>query len=99
MWDGFWLLSNGKIWRGLPQDVKTVIAKHFNTQAVAQRADMARRAGTTEQDLKSRGLDIQDVDTKAFQAKLQSAGFYKEWKGKFGDDAWALLEKHTGPIA
>jgi tripartite ATP-independent transporter DctP family solute receptor len=99
MWDGFWLLSNGKVWRGLPQDVKTVIAKHFNTQAVAQREDMAKRVSTTEQDLRGRGLTFHDVDTKAFQAKLQLAGFYKEWKGKFGDDAWALLEKHTGSIA
>jgi TRAP-type transport system periplasmic protein len=99
MWDGFWLLSNGRLWRGLPQDVKTVVAKHFNAQAVEQRAETLKRNISTEQDLRSRGLAFHDVDTKAFQAKLQSAGFYKEWKGKFGDDAWALLEKHTGSIA
>ncbi|MFE1598326.1 TRAP transporter substrate-binding protein [Methylobacterium sp. ID0610] len=99
MWDGFWLLANGKIWRGLPDDVRTVVAKHFNAQAVAQRAETAKRNISTEKDLTARGLAFHDVDTKAFQAKLQSAGFYKEWKGKFGDDAWALLEKHTGPIA
>ncbi|MGY2047386.1 TRAP transporter substrate-binding protein [Methylobacterium sp. JK268] len=99
MWDGFWMLANGRVWRGLPEDVRGVIAKHFNAQAVAQREETARRNVSTEKDLAARGLDIHDVDTKAFQAKLQSAGFYKEWKGKFGPEAWALLEKHTGPIA
>lgn len=99
MWDGFWLLANGKIWRGLPDDVRTVIAKHFNTQAVAQREETLKRNISTEKDLAARGLTFHSVDPKAFQAKLQSAGFYKEWKGKFGDDAWALLEKHTGPIS
>ncbi|GJD48887.1 hypothetical protein OPKNFCMD_1613 [Methylobacterium crusticola] len=99
MWDGFWLLANGKIWRSLPQDVRTVVGKHFNTQAVEQRKETLARNGSTEKDLLARGLTFHDVDTKSFQAKLQSAGFYKEWKGKFGDDAWALLEKHTGPIA
>ena len=99
MWDGFWLLANGKIWRGLPDDVRTVIAKHFNTQAVAQREETLKRNISTEKELTARGLTFHNVDSKAFQAKLQSAGFYKEWKGKFGDDAWALLEKHTGPIS
>ena len=29
----------------------------------------------------------------------EAAGFYKEWKGKYGDEAWAVLEKYTGTIA
>jgi len=30
---------------------------------------------------------------------LRSAGFYTEWKTKFGDDAWAKLEKYAGRLA
>ena len=32
-------------------------------------------------------------------AKLRQAGFYTEWKGKYGDQAWALLEKSVGTLA
>jgi len=29
----------------------------------------------------------------------REAGFYPEWKKKFGSDAWAKLEQYTGDIA
>ena len=32
------------------------------------------------------------------RAKLRAAGFYDEWHKKFGDQAWALLEKYTGKL-
>ena len=35
----------------------------------------------------------------AFRDKLRQAGFYAEWKGKYGDQAWALLESTTGKLA
>ena len=44
-------------------------------------------------------MEFIKVDPKPFREKLQAAGFYKEWKGKYGDEAWAALEKFTGPIA
>ena len=31
-----------------------------------------------------------------FKQKLVDAGFYEEWKGEFGDEAWAILEAATG---
>ena len=34
-----------------------------------------------------------------FRDKLRSAGFYAEWKGKYGDQAWALLEKSVGKLS
>ena len=37
-----------------------------------------------------------DVTSADFQQKLKDAGFYSEWKGKFGDDAWATLETAIG---
>jgi len=36
---------------------------------------------------------------KPFRAKLEAAGFYKEWRGKYGDEAWAVLEKYAGKIS
>ncbi len=43
-------------------------------------------------DLQSKGLAINRPSADSFRAKLRESGFYAEWKGKFGDEAWALLE-------
>ena len=99
MWDGFWLLSNGKIWSGVPDDLKTIIAKHLNASAINQRADIAKLNVSVEADLRAKGLIFNEVDNAAFRAKLASAGFFKEWKGKYGDEAWAILEKYAGAIS
>lgn len=96
MWDGFWLLASGKVWPQLPADVKQVVAKHFDVAIVNERKDVFELNSSLEKELTAKGLVINDVDTKAFQAKLQSAGFYAEWHAKFGDDAWKLLQKTSG---
>jgi len=99
MWDGFWFLANGKAWQGLPADVRDVIAKNLNQSARDQREDVKKANDTLQADLTSKGLEFIKVDPVPFRAKLQSAGFYKEWRGKYGDEAWAVLEKFTGPIS
>jgi hypothetical protein len=30
---------------------------------------------------------------------LQKAGFYADWRKKYGDEAWSLLEKYTSSLA
>ena len=96
MWDGFWFLSSARVWDKLPGDVKQVIEKHVNAAALKQREDTFRLNSTLEKDLTAKGLAFNSVDTAAFQAKLKSAGFYKEWQAKFGEDLWKLLEKSSG---
>ena len=39
------------------------------------------------------------ADTDLFREKLSDGGFYKKWKGEFGDEAWILLEKAVGKLA
>ena len=34
----------------------------------------------------------------AFRDQLRKAGFYGEWKGKYGDEAWAILERSVGKL-
>ena len=99
MWDGYWLLANGKVWRGLPENLQSVVAKHMNAAALSQRDDLAKLAGSVEADLKAKGLVFNEVDNAAFRAKLASAGFFKDWKGKYGDEPWALLERYAGSIS
>ena len=50
-------------------------------------------------DLKSHGMQFNEIDYAAFRQQLTAAGFYTEWHKKFGDESWALLEKYTGKLA
>jgi hypothetical protein len=38
-------------------------------------------------------------DPAPFRDKLRAAGFYTEWKAKYGDKAWSLLERAVGKLA
>ena len=96
MWDGFWMLANRRAWGGLPEDLQAVVAKHFNAAAVNQRADVQALNASLKGDLEKAGLVFNEVDPAPFEAKLREAGFYAEWKGKYGDEAWAILEKAIG---
>ncbi len=96
MWDGFWLLANKKAWERLPEDVRGIVAEHLDKGALAQRDDTAKVNDTVREQLIKDGMAFTDPDKAAFRESLRSAGFYGEWKGKFGDEAWAILEKAVG---
>jgi tripartite ATP-independent transporter DctP family solute receptor len=99
MWDGFWFLANGKAWASLPSDVQQAIARNLDKSAEDQRADIKKLNDTLQAELSAKGLEFIKVDPAPFRAKLQAAGFYKEWRGRYGEEAWAVLEKFTGPIS
>jgi tripartite ATP-independent transporter DctP family solute receptor len=98
MWDGFIMLGNGRNWRSLPPDVKTVIAKNLNASAEDQRADYANSDGTMHMLLEKQGMVFNEPDPEAFRQVLIKAGFYDKWKQKYGAEAWAVLEKYAGNI-
>jgi tripartite ATP-independent transporter DctP family solute receptor len=98
MWDGFWFLANGRLWGRLPRDLQVIIAKHINAAAIAERDDVRRLNNTLEVDLKLKGLVFNDVKAEAFRAVLSKAGFYADWKAKYGAEPWALLEKYSGKL-
>jgi tripartite ATP-independent transporter DctP family solute receptor len=98
MWDGFWTLINKRAWERLPPNIQTIAAKHLNEAAMKERADVAALNSTLEKELIARGIVFNTPPTAAFRDKLKAAGFYTEWKGKFGDEAWAVLEKFTGKL-
>ena len=43
-----------------------------------------------------RAWQFNDPDPALFREALRKAGFYAEWKKKYGDEAWAILEKAVG---
>jgi tripartite ATP-independent transporter DctP family solute receptor len=97
-WDGFWLLSSARIWKTIPQDAQQLMQKHFNAAAKKQRDDIVKANAEYQKTLESKGLTFNTTDAQAFQAALAKTSFYKDAKAKFGNEAWALLQKYAGNI-
>ncbi len=98
-WDGFWLVANKRTWNALPEDLRQLAARTFDAHALKERAANAELNAKLQESLKGRGLAVNSVDSKPFRQALQKAGYYTEWQGKFGKDAWALLQKYSGTLA
>jgi tripartite ATP-independent transporter DctP family solute receptor len=98
MWDGFWFLANKEAWNRLPADMRAIVARNINAAALKERDDVAKLNANLQQDLAGKGLVFNRTDAAAFRDKLRSAGFYGEWKVKYGDEAWGILEKSVGKL-
>jgi tripartite ATP-independent transporter DctP family solute receptor len=99
MWEGFWMVANRRNWEQLPQDLREATARLLNEGAVKQREDMAKLNTTLEAQLKEKGLTFNTVSKKPFQEALKTAGFYAEWRQKYGEDAWKILERYSGNLS
>ena len=99
MWDGQWILANGKRWAATPADVQKLITQHVTEAVMKQRDDIRRLNNSIEVQLKTKGMVFNYPDVTTFRDTLSKAGFYKEWRAKFGDEAMAKLEKYSGKLA
>ncbi|HEY0233860.1 MAG TPA: DctP family TRAP transporter solute-binding subunit [Afipia sp.] len=98
MWDGYWFLANRRAWEALPDDVRTIVAKNINAASVKAREDTEKLNASLQTELTAKGLAFNKPDLAPFREKLRSAGFYAEWKAKYGDEAWAILENNAGKL-
>jgi tripartite ATP-independent transporter DctP family solute receptor len=98
MWDGFWMLANRRAWAALPKDAQEIVAKNWNAAALAERQDTEKLNANLQQELTKQGLAFNQPDTAPFRGALRKAGFYAQWKGRFGDEAWNILEQSTGKL-
>ncbi len=99
MWDGFWFLANKKAWDALPENLRGIVETEINASAVVQRDDIFKLNTSLRGALSAKGLEFVDVDPQAFRAALKKAGFYAEWKEKFGAEAWGVLEGAVGALS
>jgi TRAP-type C4-dicarboxylate transport system substrate-binding protein len=98
VWDAFWIVANKAAWDRLPESAQQAVQDAFNAKALLQRADVAALNGGLADNLKGKGLEINDADAASFQGKLREAGFYKDWRAKIGDEAWTILESYAGKL-
>ena len=99
MWDGFWMLANQGAWDALPPDLQEIVARNWSAGALKQRDDIVKLNLGVQGDLEKLGMVFNKPDAAAFRAVLKAAGFYTEWREKYGAEAWALLEKYSGELA
>jgi TRAP-type transport system periplasmic protein len=98
MWDGWWFLINGRAWERLPPSIQEVVSRNLNAAAVEQRRDVADLNSKLKEDLVAKGLVFNEIDPAPFQEQLRKSGFYVQWRNKFGEEVWSLLEQVTGRL-
>ncbi len=98
MWDGFWVLVNGRLWHRLPDDLRDIVATHINEAALLERADVAKLNEGMQGVLEGKGLRFNTTDPASFKDMLRKNGFYKQWQSTYGEQAWALLEQASGKL-
>ena len=99
MWDGFWFLANRRAFERLSKPDQEVVAHAFNESALDERTDVAKLNAGLQSKLSAGGLKFNTVDAALFRNQLSAAGFYKDWRAKYGEDAWGLLEGAVGSLA
>jgi tripartite ATP-independent transporter DctP family solute receptor len=99
MWDGFWTLANGRVWAALPKDLQDIVERNLNEAARQEREDVRALNASLQGELTRKGMGFNNTDPQIFRAALRNAGFYAEWKEKYGAQAWAVLESQVGALS
>ena len=98
VWDGYWICANRRFLEPPAERLKAIVAKAFNEVALLERDDLAKLDRSLQAELEKKGVTFTKPDIDSFRDKLRTAGFYQEWRGKVGNEAWALLEKYVGKL-
>ena len=98
VWDGYWILGNKRAFEQLPADMRAIVTKEFDASAMQQRDDIAKLSVSLRKELEGKGITFIEVDRQPFREALSKTTFYKDWKVKFGEEAWSNLEKFSGKL-
>jgi TRAP-type C4-dicarboxylate transport system substrate-binding protein len=99
VWDGYWILGNRRAIEKLPKDMKEIVLREFAKAGIDEREDTAHLSQTLRQELADKGLQFIEPEKDAFRSVLRQTSFYKDWRGKFGEQPWRLLESVVGELA
>ena len=93
MWDGWWFLINRRAWSQVPTGMQETVTRIINATCMTQREDIAQQNISAAQRPLRRRSPLQRRRPDALPRQALGIGYYKEWRGKFGDEAWSLLEE------
>jgi TRAP-type transport system periplasmic protein len=96
IWQGNWVLINGRMWRNLPAKLQEIMEKRLNESGLAQRQDLASQEQSYRDTMSKAGIAFNPVDAESFRKKLSASGYYADARRKFGDPAWKILEDAAG---
>ncbi len=98
VWDAYFILANRRSFSRMPSDIQEIVTRELDKSADDERADTMSLAKTLRDNLTAKGMKFIDVDKSAFRAALAKTSFYKDWRAKFGEKGWGLLEAAVGPL-
>ncbi len=98
VWDAYIILGNRRSFQRLPTDVQAIVTRELDNAADAERTDIAALSKSLRDELAGKGLQFIEVDKAAFRGALAKTSFYKDWREKFGEKGWALLEQTVGKL-
>ncbi len=99
IWDDFCLIGNRRAMGRLSPDLQDVVRRELKTAVLAQRADSETLNAELKGTLQGKGMVFVAADKAAFRATLQKSTFYADWRGKFGESAWAALQAVSGGLS
>jgi tripartite ATP-independent transporter DctP family solute receptor len=97
-WSGYWVVANRRALAGLPADLLEILNRNFDAAAIKERADLLELDRSLQAELTAKGMIFNRPDPVQFRSALVKAGFYSQWQKTYGADAWAQLERYTGPL-
>ena len=86
--------ANRRSGRSCPKTCRPSATREVDRSALEQREDIAKLSVSLRNDLTAKGLQFNDVDRPVFQEALGKTTYYKDWKAKFGDEAWRTSRVH-----
>ena len=98
VWDGYLILGNRRAFAALPEDLRTIMVREFDRSGVDERADIAALSQSLRADLTAKAITFIDVDREPFRKALPATSFYADWRAKYGNEAWSLLEASVGKL-
>jgi TRAP-type transport system periplasmic protein len=98
-WSGYWIVANRVAWANLPAELIEIVNRQFDAAAIRERADLLAMDHSLQAELSAKGMIFNIPDPVQFRATLVKAGFYARWQKSYGTEAWARLERYTGPLS
>ena len=97
IWDPFWLIGNRRAFNPAGEYPSDRPDANSIAPPIEQRADSANLDTSLKDELIKKGLTFEAADqARVPRGALTKAGFYKEWRDKFGAETWAALEAVVG---